>query len=549
MTANPDVELVFVELQADTAVEAKERVERALLLLSYPGWEVLPALQHQSAAKIFGVEVRAPQGTGRRTGWDVAHSLSAQLDARAEAVLAGEIELPDLAREAEEGLFGHAVAPAPSWHLDDIRAAGLNGAGDGSGILIGHPDTGTSRHAELGTAVRLDLGHNLLEDGPPWDPLKPPGEPGHGTATASLIISPPGSQLPGQPPITGLAPGAEVVPIRVTSSVVVLAWQARLARAIELAVDRGCHVISLSLGGLPASRLRWAIRYARSSGVIVVAAAGNYVPFVVWPAAYPDVIGVAASTPGRRVWRWSAGGPAVDVTAPGADVWVARWSGANPTVGTGSGTSFATALVAGAAALWLSKHGVENLRQKYPGSALCDAFQHVLRASVDSNLDTGRSPRSWFGGGLLDCKKLLSAPLPAAESLAALRREAGDALEGGLASLLPSAHDEAVPRFRSIPGSEAASIELVQSLVLDPKLRAASAEGPPVPAEASALLRSLLTRPKPRDRSAVAARERGRPLAPRTPSVPAAVPSATARASFTLPVEITVRVQNPTVKP
>lgn len=119
--------------------------------------------------------------------------------------------------------------------------------------------------------------------------------PFHGTATAGVFVS----QAEGT--IDGLAPGATVVSIRCVNSVVLIA-DINVAQAVVAAVNGGAQVISISLGGYPAPILEWAIAWAVAQNVIVVAAAGNVYPFVVYPAAYPACIGVGAA---RRPASWN----------------------------------------------------------------------------------------------------------------------------------------------------------------------------------------------------------------------------------------------------
>ena len=93
--------------------------------------------------------------------------------------------------------------------------------------------------------------------------------------------------------MTGVAPGAEIIPLRTAYSV--LLWSTlNLARAIEYATNEGAHVISISMGGLWSWRLRRAVVIAQQRGVIICAASGNYAPFVGWPGAYDEVIACAA---------------------------------------------------------------------------------------------------------------------------------------------------------------------------------------------------------------------------------------------------------------
>src|SRR5262249_60666308 len=55
----------------------------------------------------------------------------------------------------------------------------------------------------------------------------------------------------------------------------------------------GCYVITMSLGGVPSLAFKAAVRAAVTKGVIVLAAAGNCVRIVVYPARYDAVIAVA----------------------------------------------------------------------------------------------------------------------------------------------------------------------------------------------------------------------------------------------------------------
>jgi hypothetical protein len=199
---------------------------------------------------------------------------------------------------------------------------------------------------------------------------------------------------------------------------VVLLSPAHLAEAIELATDRGAHVISISMGtGFFNKRLFVAVLYAQKRGVIVCAAAGNYVGYVVWPAAYDEVIAVAASNARRKTWWASSRGSQVDVTAPGESVWRAQVYQNNDQLQNdvlrGSGTSFAVAAVAGVAALWLSLHGREKLIERYGAEKIPFIFNQILRKSCDEvpAWDPGD-----FGAGLVNTTKVLAAPLPDVDS-------------------------------------------------------------------------------------------------------------------------------------
>jgi len=127
-----------------------------------------------------------------------------------------------------------------------------------------------------------------------------------------------------------------------------------LALAIHWAVDHQANVINLSLGDPPPDPvMKEAVDYAYAQGVTVIAAAGNTGrPGVLYPAAYPPALAVAATDANNRVAWFSSSGPEVDVAAPGVGIYSTYWTASGgSTYQTLSGTSMATPHVAGAAAL------------------------------------------------------------------------------------------------------------------------------------------------------------------------------------------------------
>jgi thermitase len=200
--------------------------------------------------------------------------------------------------------------------------------------------------------------------------------------------------------------------LRVATSVIHLSF-ANLTKAIYFAADRGQHVVSMSLGGPVGSpALLRAVRYALERGVILLAAAGNVWPWVVYPAKYDEVIAVAACNCRRGVWSLSSKGLAVDVTAPGESVWVAAADREGVFANQrSSGTSFAVAITAGVCALWLAYHGRDYLLRRYGAAHLAAVFKELLLiAGVDTPPDWDRTQ---FGAGIVNAQKVLAAPLPA----------------------------------------------------------------------------------------------------------------------------------------
>ncbi len=299
------------------------------------------------------------------------------------------------------------------------RRPSPGGARYGKGIVVGHPDTGYTRHDEIwGPASRRrvlpDQGYDFEDDrADPRDPLTGKN-PSHGTSTASVIMSD-HVDSPPEPDVSGVAPAARLIPFRVSDSVVHFNFD-NVARAIYASVDQGAHVISMSLGGPFGSRfLERAIDHAIESGVIVLAAAGNVWPWVVHPAKYGPVIAVAAVNCQKKPWRHSASGSTVDISAPGESVWRAVTQKASPDddyqVGRSSGTSYAVATTAGAAAVWLAHHGRRRLIRRYGARHLASVFRELLETHGFER------PSGWdtesHGVGILRVDRLVDAILPA----------------------------------------------------------------------------------------------------------------------------------------
>ena len=256
------------------------------------------------------------------------------------------------------------------WHIEKVKACDARNefSVTGEGVRVAHLDTGYTKHPELviGTSVRADLGHNFYEDKEdPLEPLKTIDE-GHGTATASVLVGLPGKQHQEADPafVEGVAPGAELVPIRVDEDV----WWTDVNPAKDVpgilhALKHECLVLSMSRSGSDYASLQDAIRLAASRGTIVVAAAGNCKPWcrIFSPANYPEVVCAAGSTFDMTPWEGSSRGPAVTIAAPAWSVYRARTVKKNNAyafdVARSYGTSYATPIVAGAAALWVQRHG------------------------------------------------------------------------------------------------------------------------------------------------------------------------------------------------
>jgi hypothetical protein len=376
----------------------------------------------------------------RRTGFEVQPDLAATVFAP------DEVEGDEAATLVGAGGGGPPLPGTedPGWALDVLRVPQVRDlvGGDGRGVSIGHPDTGYTHHLELGGgALDLDRDYDVLDDdADARDPLKKGflglwGNPGHGTSTGSVIVSRETDV------VEGAASAATLVPVRAITSVA-LVFDGNVAKAVEYARQQGCHVISMSLGGVGFSAsLGAAITAAVADGILVLAAAGNHVGFVVAPANYANVVAVAASNINDEPWSGSSRGPAVDVSAPGESVHAARAvRGRSALTARSSGTSYAVAHTAGVAALWLAHHGRDALITTYGKQNLQRVFKHLLTS-------TSRAPQGWvtseYGAGIVDAHALLGAALPDLDAVPELGAVAVDGMQR-LATCLPGATTQAV---------------------------------------------------------------------------------------------------------
>ena len=180
----------------------------------------------------------------------------------------------------------------------------------------------------------------------------------HGTHVASIIFGQQGGV------IHGIAPGCRGLIMPLFSDgpdgTIINCTQLELARAITRAVQEGANIICISGGQLSSDGksddyLTRAVRLCAENGVLVVAAAGNDgCQCLHVPAALPSVLAVGAmDSHGLPLdsSNWGEVYQTQGILAPGENI-----PGAVPGGGVSrkSGTSFATPIIAGIAALLMS---------------------------------------------------------------------------------------------------------------------------------------------------------------------------------------------------
>jgi len=136
-----------------------------------------------------------------------------------------------------------------------------------------------------------------------------------------------------------------------------------VAQGVVVALERGADILNLSLAGPTSSPiLHDVLQQASQAGVIAFAAPGNQpTTSANYPAAYPEVVAVTASTRGGTLAPYANRGSFVDLIAPGTSV--VPFGGESYVV---NGTSVATAYTAGLAAGLIAdsgKTGAEIVKQ------------------------------------------------------------------------------------------------------------------------------------------------------------------------------------------
>ncbi|MEV5961951.1 type VII secretion-associated serine protease mycosin [Kribbella sp. NPDC051952] len=217
----------------------------------------------------------------------------------------------------------------------------------------------------------------------------------HGTGVASIIVADATAGVG----FRGVAPGARILPVRVTDRETVDTGGVRyvdpnvLARGIVYAVNAGAKVINLSMAGdQDQAPVRKAVAYAVRKDVVVVAAVGNdqrnsagSLPS--YPAAYSGVLGVGSVDMAGARSEDSQIGPYVDLMAPGDGVLAATRRTGHAYV---SGTSFATPFVAATAAL---------VRSAWPKLTAAQVIQRLKATATPAR---GGRDSVEYGAGIVD---------------------------------------------------------------------------------------------------------------------------------------------------
>jgi thermitase len=265
-------------------------------------------------------------------------------------------------------------------------AAGLGTFPGAGGVRIGIVDTGIDQaHPDLsGQTVGCARSQGLL---PIMSGSIQVGQCAddndHGTHVAGTIAA----KANNGTGVAGVAFNADLVVCKALGGPLGTGSTGDVANCINWVASQGARVISMSLGGGASTTLKNAVAAAwnNGNGALVVAAAGNDGDATLnYPAAYPEVVSVAATDRNDARASFSNANSDVEIAAPGVDVLSTIRGGG---YGTLSGTSMATPHVSAVAGV---------LRQLFPSESAA-AIRSRLTAAVNDLGPAGRDASFGFG--------------------------------------------------------------------------------------------------------------------------------------------------------
>jgi serine protease AprX len=406
----------------------------------------------------LGTAARQVQDLGGRVGrrLQVINGFSAVVPPGAVGRLAGSPAVRSVTENTSVQMQAAAYAPttdAGSLYNTTLQTgaqAYWKAGYTGKGIDVAVIDTGTAPVPGLATAGKLVNGPDLSFESQAKN-LRYLDTYGHGTHMAGIIAGRADAAVAGSyagdtTNFLGMAPDARIVSVKVADAMGA-ADVSQIIAAIDWVVQNrttgglNIRVLNLSFGTNTTSPytvdpLCHAVEAAWKKGITVVAATGNagyYMtpggPGLTSPARDPYVIGVGAtdtmktlSTADDRVASFSSSGVVgsggtknPDLVAPGRSIislavpgsFIDQTYGASGSVTggfmRGSGTSQATAVMSGAAALVLQQHPTWTNNQV-----------KALLTSTARNLTAGTLTPAAQGKGTLDLAKALSVTSVAA---------------------------------------------------------------------------------------------------------------------------------------
>jgi subtilisin family serine protease len=264
------------------------------------------------------------------------------------------------------------------WHLAKIGATTAWDITQGAGVTIAILDSGVDgTHPDL--VGNLVPGYNLSGNNSDTSDVC-----GHGTAVAGSAAARTNNAIG----VAGVAGQAKIMPLRVadynSATGGCSAYLSTIAAGITYAADHGARIANVSYGPLAgSSTIQSAAQYMKSKGGLVFVSAGNGgIDENITPTT--TLIAVSASDSSDNKASWSSYGAFVSLAAPGAGIWTTSKGG---TYGGWNGTSFASPVAAGVAALMMAA------APSLDGAAI---EQAIFSSAVDLGA-AGRDPYYGYG--------------------------------------------------------------------------------------------------------------------------------------------------------
>ncbi|RDI29610.1 type VII secretion-associated serine protease mycosin [Lentzea flaviverrucosa] len=282
------------------------------------------------------------------------------------------------------------------WHLDALDVYSAQSQARGDGVIVAVIDSGVdAQHPDLVGQVLPGAGFGRSKGTDGTTDVD-----GHGTGMAGIIAATgrDGGAL-------GIAPGAKILPIASADEKEQFGLDV-VAESIRWAADHGAKVVNMSLGfsSSMTPTLVKAVNYAIEKDVVLVAATGNDGKEVSAPANINGVIAVAGTTREGKPWAASNVGTDTVLAAPAAGiVTIAPQSVYASGYAEMDGTSAASAIVSGVAAL---------VRAKHPDMAAKDVVNALVKTATDL-AEPGRDAATGFG--MVNPMGALTAQLPPVE--------------------------------------------------------------------------------------------------------------------------------------
>ncbi|HEX6922705.1 MAG TPA: S8 family serine peptidase, partial [Bacillales bacterium] len=302
---------------------------------------------------------------------------------------------PDYIREVEN-YNPNDPKISRQWYLDAIHMFEAWDITKGSSaITVAVLDTGVdANHQDL-------KGHVL----PGYDFVNhdsnPADDNGHGTHVAGIIAA----QTNNGKGVAGVSFNTKILPVKVANERGIIVSTDAVS-GIYYAIRHGADVINMSYGSVvPTQAELDALWAAYNKGIVLVAASGNSgTRELEFPASYYPVISVAATDRAGQQAGFSTWGPAVDIAAPGVDIFSTDITGnpgySNGNYADGSGTSFSTPIISSLAALLKSEH------PKWGPGQIEWALELGAKKASGTNWD------SYLGYGSVNATNVLAMNLP-----------------------------------------------------------------------------------------------------------------------------------------